>query len=95
MSWSTGTAIVKKAEVDAAVDALTSGTNDPVMGPIHDDQLRTAKAAAKLLLTNIPGPFVIVRLSGHGNGVGWQKKEGWSNDCITVSVSQMTEGPSQ
>ena len=88
MSWSTGTKVsVSKAEADAAIDALTTGTSDPM----HEDQLRVAKQAAKLLLTNIPGPYVRVNLNGHANGVGWQKREGWSSDCITVSVTQTYE----
>ncbi len=28
----------------------------------------------------------------HANGVGWQKKEGWSNDTISVNITQFTEG---
>jgi len=84
MSWSTGTKYVAKSEADAAIDALTTGTDDPK----HEDQLRVAKQAAKLLLANVPGPFVIILLSGHANGVGWNKKDGWANDCIAVNVSQ-------
>lgn len=87
MSWSAGTKAIAKSEADAAIDALTTGTNDPQ----HEDQLRVAKQSAKLLLANVPGPFVSVSLSGHANGVGWQKKEGWSNDCISVNVTQMFE----
>lgn len=87
MSWSTGTKAIVKSEADAAIDALTTGTTDPQ----HEDQLRTAKLAAKVLLANVPGPFVSISLSGHANGVGWQKKEGWANDCISVNVTQMFE----
>ncbi len=87
MSWSAGTKSVAKGDADAAIDALIAGTGQPT----HDDQLRVAKQAAKLILTNIPGPFVTVSVSGHANGVGWQKKGGWSNDCISVNVSQQTE----
>lgn len=87
MSWSAGTKSVAKSEADAAIDALIAGTGDPT----HDDQLRVAKQAAKLLLANIPGPYVTVSLSGHANGIGWQKKDGWSNDCISVNVTQQME----
>lgn len=87
MSWSAGTKAVAKSEADAAIDALTTVTNDPQ----HEDQLRSAKQAAKLLLAIVPGPFVSISLSGHANGVGWQKKEGWANDCIAVNVTQMFE----
>jgi len=78
---------VAKAEADAAIDALTTATNDPM----HEDQLRVAKQAAKLLLASVPGPAVTISLSGHANGVGWQKKEGWANDCISVNVTQAVE----
>jgi len=87
MSWSTGTKAVAKSEVDVAIDFLDTGTDDPQ----HWDQLRVAKQAAKMILSNIPGPFVSVFMSGHANGVGWQKKEGWASDCITVNVTQMFE----
>ena len=91
MSWSTGTKSISKKDADAAIDALTTGTNDPQ----HEDQLRTAKQAAKILLGTVPGPFVSISLNGHANGVGWQKKEGWANDCISVSVTQMFEATPQ
>lgn len=53
------------------------------------DQLDAAKRAAKELLKTLPGPFVRINFSGHANGVGWQKKAGYANDMITVSVSQV------
>jgi hypothetical protein len=54
-------------------------------------QFESAKAAAIEIAAVIPGPYVSVSMSGHANGVGWQKKEGYANDCITVSVTQQTE----
>lgn len=90
MSWSTRTQIVAKGDADAAVAALTTGTTGPT-APMHEDQLRTAKVAACLILATIPGPFVSVSLSGHANGVGWQGKDGWANDCISISVTQSLE----
>lgn len=90
MSWSTRTQVVKKSEADAAIDALTTGDNNPH----HDDQLRTAKQAAKLMLASIPGPNVSISLSGHANGVGWQKKDGYADDCITVHLTQAAEATS-
>lgn len=87
MSWSAGTKSIVKHEADAAIDALTTGTNIPE----HEDQLRVAKQAAKLVLANIPGPCVIVSMSGHANAVGWNKKEGWANDCISINVTQQFE----
>ena len=61
------------------------------MGADEADQLHAARLAAKRLLHSIPGPYVMVSLSGHANGIGWQKKEGYANDSISVSVSQHLE----
>lgn len=55
------------------------------------DQLDAAKDCARLMLKSVPGPLIMVRLSGHANGVGWQKKEGWANNFIQVTVTQVTE----
>lgn len=89
MSWSVSMKPTKKADVDAAIDALSTNTSD---GPM-EDQLRVAKLAAKLLAFNVPGPYLYVSMSGHANGVGWQEKSGWSNDCISVSISQTLMPP--
>ena len=59
-------------------------------GPILD-QISAARDAALELLKGISGPKVGVNLSGHANGVGWHKKEGWANDTITVTVSQLVD----
>src|SRR6266568_1475487 len=89
MSWSASfKEPVWKVDADAAVERLHTGAQ--VEGPAIE-QCEAAKRAAKELLKSIPGPYVQVALSGHANGVGWQKKEGWSNDCINISISQMTE----
>lgn len=89
MSWSTGfKEPVRKVDADAAVDRLHTGAQ--VEGPAIE-QCEAAKRAAKELLKSIPGPYVQVSLSGHANGVGWQKKDGWANDCITVNITQMSE----
>lgn len=89
MSWSASfVKPVPKAEADTAIDNLT--THGPLEGPAFD-QLRSAKSAAKAIIAIIPGPYITVSLSGHANGVGWQKKDGMANDCITVNVGQITE----
>jgi len=89
MSWSASfKEPVRKVDAAAAVEHLHTGTQ--VEGPAIE-QCEAAKRAAKELLKSIPGPYVQVSLSGHANGVGWQQKEGWSNDCITVNIAQMTE----
>ena len=89
MSWSASfIKPVPKHEAAAAISALsTSGQSE---GPAVD-QCELAKHVAHALLPNVPGPYVNVTLSGHANGVGWQKKEGMANDMITVSVMQICE----
>jgi len=81
---------VPKRQAAAAISALSTGrqTEGPAI-----DQCELAKHVAHSILPIIPGPFIQVTLSGHANGVGWQKKEGCSNDCISVSVVQITEEP--
>jgi hypothetical protein len=85
MSWSLQTGIVRKQDAVAAVMQLK---------PSHDvdapteDQIYHAKKTALELVRGVPGPFVSVSMSGHANGVGWQQKEGYANDCINVSVTQ-------
>lgn len=65
---------------DASVDAAVA------------DQIEVARDAAIELAKTVPGPKVTVSLSGHANAVGYQKKSGYANDCITVSVSQWCDG---
>lgn len=85
---------VPKAEADAAIDALTlPETTSPEIDAVHNDQLRTAKVSARMLLSTIPGPMVRVSLSGHGNGIGWQGKAGYATDFINVSVVQVADPP--
>lgn len=87
MSWSASfTVPVLKADADRVIDFLTAHGDPPAQ-----DQLAAAKRVAKVLLASVPGPWVSVQLSGHANGVGWQKKDGWANDCISVSVQQVCE----
>ena len=91
MSWSASfVKPVQKIDAAAFVDRLSTGAQ--VEGPAID-QCEAAKRAVKELLPSLPGPYVMVSMSGHANGVGWQGKEGWVNDCISVSVTQFTEEP--
>jgi len=90
MSWSASfPKPVPKHAAAAAISALSTGpqTEGPAI-----DQCELAKHVAHSLLPIIPGPYIQVSLSGHANGVGWQKKEGWSNDTISVNITQFTEG---
>lgn len=90
MSWSASLDPVKKTEAAAAIDSLQVPRSGPDNQPM-DDQIAVAKAAAKALLATVPGPMVAVSINGHANGLGWQKKQGWANDSISVSVWQVTE----
>lgn len=91
MSWSASfVKPVRKIEAAAYVDRLSTGAQ--VEGPAIE-QCELAKSAVKALLPGIPGPYVQVSMSGHANGVGWQKKEGWSNDCINISITQVVDAP--
>ncbi len=91
MSWSASLVKpVRKIDAVAYIDRLSTGAQ--IEGPAID-QCELAKKAVKALLPGIPGPYVQVSLSGHANGVGWQQKEGWSNDCIIISIAQVTEEP--
>lgn len=89
MSWSVSSGKpVKKEEINTAIEAASDGASHEA----HvDDQIRTAKNAAKLIAREMNGPYLVVSLSGHANGVGDKKKEGMANDCVNVSVTQVTE----
>lgn len=88
MSWSVSTPRVKKADAELAVDSLEP---PDYAEPPAIDQIQSAMRAAKEILKSIPGPFVVVSMSGHANGIGWQRKAGWSDDFISVTVTQFTE----
>ena len=91
MSWSASfLKPVPKRKAAAAVEALSTGAQTE--GPAID-QCELAKKAVLALLPGIPGPFIQVSMSGHANGVGWQNKAGWSNDCISISIMQVTDEP--
>lgn len=90
MSWSVSTGLVKKSGLQFAIQGL----NLPEEQMNRDeslDQLNAAKMAALMLAMATPGPYVTVSLTGHANGVGWHKKEGMSNDFISINVYQQTE----
>ena len=92
MSWSMSfPKPVLKSEADQAIDKLGLSEDCPKLCEEMADQLRTAKQAAKVLLTNVPGPYVSISMSGHANAVGWQKKSGMANDGIYVNVQQICE----
>lgn len=88
MSWSLSVGPTKKENLSEAIAAaeIPSYVEGPAL-----DQVRAAFDAAELIAKSIPGPYVIVNLSGHANGVGWQQKAGYANDTITVGVTQLVE----
>lgn len=91
MSWSISTKTVAKSAAAQAINDLSLAQTGFVPADHAIDQLETAKRASQEILKSIPGPYVSVSMSGHSNGVGWQKKEGYANECINVNVSQQTE----
>jgi hypothetical protein len=88
MSWSASTPVVEKHKVEEALDNLVFSLE--LDGPALD-QVSAAKRAALELIKTIPGPKIRVSLSGHANGMGWQSKEGWSDDCIHINVCQVVK----
>ncbi len=93
MSWSVSTKINPKSAIEQAVNNLTLASEGFVPSGPELDQLEAAKRGALEILKSVPGPFVQVQLVGHATGVGWQKKDGYSNEFISVSVYQRTEEP--
>jgi len=90
MSWSLSIGPTKKENLREAINATSITDYIANSGPMLD-QLHAAFDAAELLAKSVPGPYIILGLSGHANGVGWQKKEGTANDTIDVRVTQVTE----
>lgn len=86
MSWSVTTNLVSKRNARAAISLLEIPETSEAWA---HEQLRIAQDAAKQILSGIPGPYVVISLSGHANGTGWNKKDGYANDSVTVSISQV------
>lgn len=93
MSWSIATAIVPKSAIGQAIEDLSLADTGMVPSDHAIDQLEAAKRGALEILKSVPGPYMSVSMSGHSNGVGWEKKPGYSNETINVSVVQHTELP--
>jgi flagellar motor protein MotB len=107
MSWSTST-VKPVLKVDAENELITLYVQAINPGGVQvqnvpqeevdrqvgcvSDQIKAALAAVRELLKAIPGPYVQISISGHANGAGWHKKEGYANDCISVTVTQMIAG---
>lgn len=84
MSWS----MSKKV---AGVSELDGWRPDYPVEPEAVEQIDAAVATAKAIVAGGTiggeGKLFFVSLSGHANP-GHEPRSGWSNDCITVSVSQ-------
>lgn len=90
MSWTASILVVEKSKaLHSLYNELTISPQD-IDGPMLD-QLSVAQDAAKVLLKNISGPKISISMHGHANGVGWSKKSGYTDDTITVSVSQVVD----
>lgn len=85
MSWSISLNPVKKEEAELAIDSIEFPDYSE---PPARDQIITARHVVKELLRSIPGPYVVINMTGHANGVGWQDKKGYSADFISITVSQ-------
>lgn len=87
MSWSAPALAVRKKDIKKALSELEL-TGDNASWAI--DQFEGAKDAVLELVKGIPGSYVVVNMSGHANGIGYNKKESWSNDFVSISVGQLT-----
>jgi hypothetical protein len=92
MSWTISTGLLSKGNAEKGIDRLELDAGDGDSPSTYSaatlDQFQTAKNAAKELIKGMPGPYVTVSLSGHANGVGFQKSPGMSNDFISIGVAQ-------
>lgn len=90
MSWSTYIGPTAAKDVKASLDVapLPEGVSDQVQ-----EQVAVAKKAALAIVKSgaVGGTdkHFNVSLSGHANP-DHEPAEGWANDCITVSVAQIT-----
>jgi hypothetical protein len=88
VSWFAQVPTTERAAFDAAVDATIP--SPPQLDDAMATQFAAAQAAAKELARWVPGPKQCASLSGHANGVGDAERPGFSNDFVTVTVSQVT-----
>lgn len=102
MSWSLSTPIVPASELEAEVNGLEIpdyfGKDDEqqAMKAAMVEQLEAAKVAVVgLFRSGSVGDdtyYYKVSMSGHANP-HHQTKPGWSNDFVTISISQMDVRP--
>lgn len=90
MSWSASVPPTERGRNFAdAVDLATTSPAD--LDEPMAEQFNEAKRVVKELGMAIPGPKVSATMSGHANGVGDREKPGWSNDYVTITISQVTK----
>jgi hypothetical protein len=92
MSWSAHTGPVTAGDLDEALESLEPSPQP--LPPESVEQVDAAKYAAKQLVESgavgSGGKRVFnVFLAGHANP-GHEPRDGWSNDTVTVSISQAT-----
>lgn len=85
MSWTMSTGPVSKADAEAAIDNAQRGA----LNAAAAKQFAAAKQVALELLKSVPGPKVIISLSGHANGTGETVPAGWAPDYIDIRISQV------
>lgn len=89
MSWGASVTGTKAELANGGID------NAPTSPTTLDEHMAKQHAAARVvalqLIEQVPGPKLSVNMNGHANGVGEQEKPGWSNDYITVTVTQVTK----
>lgn len=87
MSWSASVSSHSRANFNAAVNSVAPSPT--VLDEHMAKQFETAKEVIKTIASIIPGPMLSASMAGHANGVGDNPKPGWSNDYVTVTVSQV------
>jgi len=88
MSWSASVGSQTRETLNDAIDAVIPSPAD--LDEFMAAQFTVAKTAAKTVAAIIPGPQFAITMSGHANGVGDEAKPGYSNDFLTITVSQVT-----
>lgn len=94
MSWSYSVGPGGKNELlsqIAAAEPNTSGAASDAIRYAIRAQFEAAKKVIEHLVDALPGPNYRVSISGHANATGDKVPVGWSSDCISVSVAQVSD----
>jgi len=87
MSWAASITPQSRENFDSAIDAVVPSPE--ALDEHMQKQFDKAKEIVKALAPIIPGPQLSASMAGHANGVGDNKKDGWANDSVTISVYQV------